>query len=953
MMIDIPYNSEMRKFISKDDSDLSYDMNSKVIIETSDEGVWIFDKNHNSIYINQKMADMLGYSIDEIMTIEWNKLTFNDDLSDIQEKMDSVFSGKQSIYERRLKHKNGTTIWAYVSARPIIDENIFIGYSCIYTDITKKKLTEDQLKFQSMLLDQIHDQITATDLNGNITYVNYAQQLLLKRSYDELIGSNISVLGKNTIKGDSQEYILNKTKELGKLVGEVINYDSEGNEILLEYRTQLLYDVANKPSGLIGISTDITNKKRTEAQLLKSQELLSSVQTAQSKYIVDGNAQEIFDYLLNTLMKLTNSEIGFINEIYIDNNNQKKILNLAKASHAKLDYSKLVDLIIDNYYKIIKKNDIDSIDELLIDNNVDSINYRLHLTEYYSQIKNFIRMPLFFGGEVVGIAALANSSNGYSNELYTFLEPFVSTCSGIIHAIRTNKNEKKVIDALKESEKKYRHLFENLVSGFSFQKVICNSHGLPIDFIFLEINSAFEKLTGWKRDIVIGKKISELVPEQSPKFIETFAEVAINGQAMQFEKYSFYFKKYFRLSVFCPQKKYFACVFDDITEIKQYELQLINAKEKAEAANKAKNDFLANISHELRTPLNGINGFTDLLLNDIDITEEQREFINIIKLSASNLTNIIQDLLDFSRIISGKLNITKSQFNLKYLIQNIITQVRPQATQKQLSITSNCPNNCELFYGDKTRIAQIILNLMTNAIKYTKQGSIHLNIETKDELLISVIDTGIGISEEKMELIFEPFKQLEDPYSKTHQGLGLGLSIVKQLVNLMDGRIEVFSQLNQGTSFHVYFPIIEDTATLKNNINAIINNTTKDFSNFSVLIVEDDYSNMMLVEKILKNYNLKLDKAINGYQAVQKFQNNNYNIILMDIGLPVMNGIEATTHIRQLEQNTNKSVPIIALTAHAYNSDKQKCLDAGMNDYISKPLNENKLKEILFNYLLE
>lgn len=386
----------------------------------------------------------------------------------------------------------------------------------------------------------------------------------------------------------------------------------------------------------------------------------------------------------------------------------------------------------------------------------------------------------------------------------------------------------------------------------------------------------------------------------------------------------------------------------DITErkeqeedIRRYQELLISAKEAAEAANKAKSEFLANISHEIRTPINGIVGMVDMTLLT-DLNDDQRDNLVTAKACANALINIVNDVLDFSKMEAGKMTLENITFNLKEIIEEIIRVHSPKAAEKNLELNYTLSSQIpQYIVGDPNRLRQVLNNLISNAIKFTIRGEVSLTIKsmrvTKEEveLVFSVSDTGIGIADEDRERLFHSFSQIENSYTRQYGGTGLGLVISKQLLEMMGGRIEVDSEYGKGSTFRFYvtFPIGNALVTNKKVLPSI----TKVGKSLRLLLVEDDKVNQKVVRKMLVERGYSVQEANNGIEAIELFTKDTYDAILMDIQMPKMNGIEAATKIRSLEQE-GKHTPIIALTAYSLPGDREKFLRLGMDEYVSKPI---------------
>jgi signal transduction histidine kinase/ActR/RegA family two-component response regulator len=382
-------------------------------------------------------------------------------------------------------------------------------------------------------------------------------------------------------------------------------------------------------------------------------------------------------------------------------------------------------------------------------------------------------------------------------------------------------------------------------------------------------------------------------------------------------------------------------------------LELEEASLKATQASIAKSEFLANMSHEIRTPLNAILGFIDLL-REQERDKEKLKYIDTIHNSSNTLLGIINDILDFSKIESGSLSIDMVDFNVESEFKTIIELFRARASEKNINLKLVMHDNIPAaLHSDPLRIKQIIANLLSNAIKFTPQnGSVTLYIGYKDrQLQVAVKDTGIGVPKDKQELIFKAFSQAESSTTRKFGGTGLGLSISVRLVEMLGGKLEIKSEDGKGSIF--YFSINAEIGKYKRELTKNGKNT-KEIGSHRVLLVEDNKANQMFMSIILKKLKLEFDIANDGLEAIKAFNSKQYDLILMDENMPNLNGIEATKKILKIEKEKNLDhTPIIALTANALKGDRERFLEAGMDEYLTKPINKEKLASTIDNFITD
>jgi len=490
--------------------------------------------------------------------------------------------------------------------------------------------------------------------------------------------------------------------------------------------------------------------------------------------------------------------------------------------------------------------------------------------------------------------------------------------------------------------------------GFTIFKPVRDDQKRIIDFTWVYQNAAVAKMNGTDPQKVIGQSFLELFPGiKGTQFWNTYIQVAKTGKPMTFEnayvRESMKTKLWFRILV-VPMDENIAILAQEITERKQTENDLFQAKEKAEESDRLKSAFLANMSHEIRTPMNGILGFTNLLLEP-DLGEDTREkYIEIIHKSGERMLNTVNDIIEISKIQSGLTEVKNSEINVGKELINLLEFFQPQAQQKGLVLSLESEVTSLLIHTDISKFESILTNLIRNAIKYTDTGKIEISFGIKDGFVqFCVKDTGIGVPQNRMNAIFNRFEQADIEDKRVFQGSGLGLAIAKSYVEMLGGKIWVESTEGKGSTFCFTVPYLSETIkpdlTIKDEKTE---NNKKPLSQVKILVVEDDEVSADFLQIILMNVATNIIKVNSGEKAIELCKTHpDINVVLMDIKMPGISGFEATKRIREF----NKEIIIIAQTAYALSGDKEKAIEMGCNDYIAKPVKQTELIELITKYL--
>jgi len=490
------------------------------------------------------------------------------------------------------------------------------------------------------------------------------------------------------------------------------------------------------------------------------------------------------------------------------------------------------------------------------------------------------------------------------------------------------------------------------------------------------VNDAFIRLTGCSLSAAIGNRLDELLfgPSTEPAAFRRFREAFETGRELTQDVLQYHQdgRTFWVESNLIPvhdaagRLARWIGIDTDITKRRQTEESLRAAKEAAEASNRAKSEFLANLSHEIRTPMNAIIGMTDLAMAT-DLSRQQREYLKTVQSSAESLLTLLNDILDLSKIEAGRLQLEEIDFNLADVVNDALRTLRVEAREKGLEIAANLPANLPVpLRGDSMRLRQILLNLVGNAVKFTERGGVTVEVVEQwrgdDEVNVhfSVSDTGIGIPSDKLDKIFQAFTQGDTSTTREFGGSGLGLTITAELVRMMKGHIWVLSTVGKGSTFHFTArlaigratPPAEEPHASSHTLEKTPPENAAGWTGqaakpLHVLVADDHGANRHLVVTVLQRRGHACVEATNGREAVEAARNQTFDVVLMDVQMPVLDGFKATAAIRESEKATGKHLPIVALTAHAMAGDREKCLAAGMDAYLPKPLRPSTLVQLV------
>jgi len=940
--------SEKLKIISDENENYSQERSLlHAIIQNIPDPLFVKDTEGRKILLNKAEAALLGANdISEVI----GKKDSDFYPAEVAMKTDAedqmiINTGKSVIHrDGMLTTHDGKEIWVQGTKIPHFDENGKVtGIIGISHNISEYKTIEKELrvvaeKYQS-IFNSFLDLYYRSDLAGTIIELSPSVYQLSGYKQEELLGKSVSNVYSDI---ESRNRMIQLLVEKGSINDyENILIHKSGKHIPVSITSHLINDSEGKPGYIEGTIRDISERKEADekmSKLMHLQNLLTHLATEFINIPVE-NSNEAVSRLLSVIGEGNEIDRVYIFEYdFVKNTMSNTHEWCANGISPEMDNLQQIPVdLLPAWVERHKKG------EMLIVENVSNLNRNDAVYQLLEPqgIKTLITIPLTLNGECLGFVGFdsVKSVKIWSSDEITFLQVLADLLCNVSDRKRTD-------EALRNREASLKAIFNNV----PFQMWLKD-----VDSNYLSVNKPFlDYFSITNENDIIGKTALDIWDtENAEHFIEQDKAVMQSLELSSVEelldfKHKVVWFEIFRAPIVDENGQLLGTtgIARDITSRKKADEALQKAVEAAEAANEAKSRYLAIMSHEIRNPLNAVVGMVRMLY-DAGIKGPNSKLIENIKTSSDHLLMIINDILDFSKIESGEMLLEETSFSIRDVVKRVYSAHEFIAKEKQIELKYYVDKHIGNYHkGDPLRLQQILSNLTNNAIKFTPDGKIEIRCILESEtgqmnrLRFEVEDTGIGISEDNQKKIFESFKQEDDTISRTHGGTGLGLAISKQLVELMGGELKLDSAKNVGSKFYFSIDMLIVEGRTANIPDHTLGADTNSIKGYSILLVEDNKLNQILATAMLEKWETKVVVAGNGQQALEALEKDTFDIILMDIQMPIMDGMTASRLIREKLRLTT---PILALSANVIKGIVEKCEEAGMQGYISKPFEADDL----------
>jgi len=921
----------------------------RLLADNASDAIALYNHKFELIYLSPANEKLSGYTLQELLELPFMEIVYPPDREKLANEISKAVANRitEDTLVYRFSHKQGHVVWVETNSTRIFDDNGNLQkIITVNRDITLRKQAEAVLEERNekfrFLSRSIAEMLQIKDVPSIYNYITTS----LAQQYPKVIMLMV------TVDEDKMETQLThisgiENHLLNKLI-KMTGYNLIGKKFQLKPLHQRIFQSGDFKEFTGGLADFASTE--FPAYLSKTIQQLIGIKRI---YTIGINSNE---KLLAAAHFFTLDEKPIEDKDYLETFlKQAGIVIQHKINEHQLRFQ---SLILDQIYDMVTVTDFDGNISYVNDSLVRISGLKreqLYGKKIFSKLvdKNpeetrdkILKAAIEHGnwqGEITNLDAAGNevlldlrmkpvkNSQG---------EP-IAIC-GISTDITHRKQQEKRV---KESELRYQNLFNSMTEGFSIGRIITDEAYNPVDWEFLVVNKAHEKHTGLNPEEIIGRRVLQVFPDVETYWLDFYGKVALTGNPGSIEAFNKNTGKYFRVNAFCPSSGQFAAVVTDITDSKITQLKLIEAKEKAIAADKLKTEFLNKISHEVRTPLNGILGFSEMYFQNDATAAEKAEYLAILRDSSDRLMQTINDYMDISLLISGTQEVNIKPIRPGVIVETMMEIYWEKCSEKSLDFKVRMRPEIadEIIKTDEELLTKLLKHLLDNGVKFTNLGGITLSCDkTNEGIIFTVTDTGIGISEEMIEKVFENFVQEDNSTTRSFEGSGLGLSIVKKIAGLLNFKLAIKSEQGKGTSISITVPAQSVFAVTEPHEPTI--KSGEPFGEQIILIAEDDLYSYMLLRALLKPYNVKLLNAINGKQVIEMVDKNpEISVILMDIKMPELSGLDAAKIIKERQPQ----IKIIAQTAFALSGDAQKAKDAGCDDYITKPIRKGLLFEKL------
>lgn len=931
------------------------------VLEFSGDNVWEHDFRIDTTIFSNKDSNFLGLYFDKKTNLAdiWYGLILIEDVPIVRENDRKYRAGKIKNHqlEYRIHHTDGTIKW--VLDRGIVieadEQGLPLKIIGTHSDITALKASELELITVNKKLGSVLNELK--DVIWSVKFPSF-ETLFFTPSAEQLFELDMETLTNGTDWWSEVIYpedthvlqeIIQEVKENKEYVKEYRLLTSSGKVKWVQNKGKLIFE-NGEPNRLNGILSDITERKTTE-DLLDAQEKLKNVLIEISSTYINMDLVKIDESIQSSLDRLgrfVNADRAYIYSYDLPGNTCSCSFEWCEEGiSSEIENTQNVSLDFIPQWINAHKNGqplvIKDVNELLGEEG----EMLKELLERQG-IKSIIAIPMLHGKELLGFVGFdsVKSHHVYSKKEVELLFVFTQM---LINVQKRQQSEVRLF----RQEEKFRNIIFNMSLGLL---------EVDINENVLHANQTFCDMAGYTMDQLIGSKATDLLLNE--KSMKTVLEKSASRKLGSTDSYELQYKRpngdlrWWLISGapnFNDNGELIGSIgiHLDITEQKKLEKELISQREEAEKSKRAKEMFFANMSHEIRTPMNAIVGMGEQL-GKTDLQPTQQKYLSVIQTSANHLMVVLKDILDLSKLEAGKMSIENIGFRPKELFDSIIEMMRSKSEEKLLDfrLAYFDPNINSILIGDPYRISQILLNLASNSIKFTEKGEVTIscsvvtNHVNSQIVKILVQDTGIGMDKSFTSGNFEKYSQEDSSITRKYGGTGLGLSITSDLLRLMGGKMEIDSKKGVGTTISIYLPLIKGSEKdiPQEEVKSI---NTSLLKGKSVLVVDDNEFNRMVAITILEQHGIEVDTAINGEIAIEKFKKGSFDLILMDVQMPVMDGIQATKIIRE---ELKSDIPIIALTAFAMRGDEAHYIKKGMNSYLSKPFQEDDLLKAISEF---